>query len=402
MKPIGTLISLEEALGICREHTAPVAEKEEISLAGASGRVLAADITAPLPIPSFDRAAMDGYAVRSEDTFGAGEFNAVSLRCLEKIHAGSAPSREIGRGECSQIATGAMVPRGADAVVMVEHTECRGDLILVHKPVYPRQHISPAGEDIKEGQAVLRRGDFLSPAKIGVLAALGALTACVFCRPRVAVIPTGNEVVPPGGPLGKGQIYDINSSTLKALLEAHGAEVILSGHVVEDDAGKLEEAIRAFRDFHIIIIAGGSSVGEKDLLAEAMSRLGKVLFHGIAVKPGKPTLLGKTGATLIFGMPGNPASCLSNAYIMLIPLVRAMAGLPAYEPRKVALPLARRVVSTLGRHQFLTVKTAGGQAEPAFKTSSSITSLALADGYIEIPPLVELLEEGTMVEVTLF
>ncbi|MEQ8169045.1 MAG: molybdopterin molybdotransferase MoeA, partial [Candidatus Eremiobacterota bacterium] len=324
------------------------------------------------------------------------------LKCVDKIHAGMQPVCTVKTGECSQIATGAMIPEGADSVVIVEDTEKDGEDILVYKPVYPGQNVSPSGEDIIKGSVVLRKSDFLTPSKTGVLAALGMEYVDVYRKPKVVIITTGNEVKTPGATLGTGQIYDVNSYTLHAVLTSHGVNAFIHEEIIEDEIEKIEEVIRLYENVDCIIFSGGSSVGERDVIIEAISRHGEVLFHGIAVKPGKPTLFGKINDTIVFGMPGNPSSCLSNAYIMLVPIFRKMGHLPEEIIRKVKLPLFKRITSTLGRHQFLTVKIVNGEVKSAFKTSGAITSMSESDGYIEIPALVDLLEKGEMVEVILF
>ncbi len=402
MKPIGSLITLDKAMEICFSSVKEIEEEEKIHILESSGRVVSRDVISGINVPPFARSAMDGYGVISENTFSAGQFKPVRLKCVDKIHAGMEPLCAIKSGECSQIATGAMIPEGADAVVMVEHTEKDGEDILVYKPVYPGQNISPVGEDILNGSVVLRKGDFLTPAKTGVLAALGMEYIDVYRKPKAVIIPTGNEVRTPGAALEAGQIYDVNSYTLHAVLTSHGVNAFIHEEIIEDEIGKVEEVIRLYENVDCLIFSGGSSVGERDVIIEALARHGEVLFHGIAVKPGKPTLFGKINDTLVFGMPGNPSSCLSNAYVMLVPLFRKAGRLPEDIVRKTKLPLSKRVVSTVGRHQFLTVKIVNGEVEPAFKTSGAITSMSEADGYIEIPALVDLLEKGEMVEVILF
>ena len=402
MKPISTLIPLDKAMEICFNELTLIEDREVVHISEAFGRVLGEDIEALVNVPPFARSSMDGYAVKSEDTFGAGQNKPKRFKMAEKIHAGSVPAEDVKNGFCSQIATGAMVPSGADGVVKVEDTEKDGEDILVYKPVYPGLHISPAGEDVSKGNIVLKKEDFLSPAKIGVLAALGMENIKVFRRPKAVIVPTGNEVKPLGADLLPGQIYDVNSHTLKTVLSIQGAETLIHSEIVEDRREKIEEVIDLYKGIDLIIFSGGSSVGERDVIVDAIKKEGRILFHGIAVKPGKPTLMGKAGSTLIFGMPGNPTSCLSNSYIMLIPLVRKMGRLPKDVRRKITLPLAKRITSELGRHQFLTVKIDNNKVFPVFKTSSAITSMSEADGYIEIPVLVDLMEKEEPVEVTLF
>ena len=268
-------------------------------------------------------------------------------------------------------------------------------------PVYPRQHVGRRGADITAGGTLVEAGTLLNPSRIGALAATGAADVRVYAQPRIAILSTGNELVEPGGPLAPGQIYDINRFTLAAIIGAHGG-VAVPRPTAPDDLDSLTAALDLDSSEDLIVFSGGSSVGERDLILDALSRAGEVLFHGIAVKPGKPTVFGRIGARPVLGMPGYPTSCLSNAYMLLVPMLRRMARLPAYTPRSIQLPLARRVVSTTGRHQFYTVRVQDGTAVPAFKASGDITSMALADGYIEIPAQTDIVEAGEVVEVKLF
>ncbi len=409
MRPIRETIALEEARQIIAQAIAPVDRVERVALADANHRVLAADVVSPMDVPPFARAAMDGYAVIAADTFGAGQFDPKVLRLVETIYTGQVPSREIRTGECTEIATGAPLPAGADAVVMVEETEkmASGE-VRMFSPVYPAQNVGRRGADIKDGQTVLRREQLLNPSRVGALAAIGIAEIDVFARPRVALMSTGNEIVDPGQPLGPGQIYDINKFTLTSIVGEHGGVALpqpTSSDTVEDLERALDQAARA----DLIVFSGGSSVGERDLILDVLLRKGEVLFHGIAVKPGKPTLFGlrpvAQGAarrTPVLGMPGYPTSCLSNGYMLLASLLRRLAHLPPLDPRTIALPLGQRVVSTTGRHQFYTVRIVDGLAMPAFKASGDITSMSQADGYIEIPAQTDIVEKGEMVEVRLF
>jgi molybdenum cofactor synthesis domain-containing protein len=364
--------------------------------------VLASPAVATVDVPPFDRAAMDGYAVIAEDTFGAGRYDPKTLRIVGTIYTGQVPSRAIGRGECVEIATGAPMPAGADAVVMVEETERAGaDDVRVMTPVYPRQHVGGRAADIRSGQPLLAAGDVLTPARIGALAAIGATDVNVFARPRVAIASTGNEIVPRGRALEPGQIYDINQFTLASMVTAHGG-LAVTRPTVPDTMEALSAALDAAAGEDLLVFSGGSSVGERDLMLDLLQRRGEVLFHGVAVKPGKPTAFARVGGAPVLGMPGYPTSCLSNGYLFLVPMLRRMARLPEYRPQVVRVPLARRVVSTTGRHQFYTVRLQDGRAVPAFKASGDITSMALADGYFEIPAQVDVVEAGEMVDVRLF
>ncbi len=391
---------------ILLDCVAPIAQAERVGLSHATGRVLAEPIVAGMDVPPFPRAAMDGYAVVAEDTFGAGNFNPVRLSLIEVIHAADIARREVTRGTCIQVATGAPVPAGADAVVQVEDTELEGDSgqagkVKIYKPVYPRQNVSPQGEDIQAGRHVLTPGTRLDPSKIGVLAALGITQVPVFVKPTLAVIPSGNEIMRPGDPLGPGKIYDINSYTLSALIQEVGGLPILfpiMQDTLEDVRRTLQEALAC----DLTVLSGGSSVGERDVMLEAVESLGEVKFHGIAVKPGKPTLCGVIQGKLVLGMPGYPTSCLTNGYGLLVPVLRKLARLPEARAGGIQLPMSRRYTSTIGRHQYLPVRVEHGEVVPVFKESGAITSMADAEGYIEIPANVDLVEKGEPVRVTFF
>jgi molybdopterin molybdotransferase len=403
MRPIRDTISIEEALATILESAAPISRTERVLLRDAGGRVIAAPPIAMMDVPPFDRAAMDGYAVRAEDTFGAGRYDPKLLRSIETVHTAQVATRAVGPGECIQIATGAPMPQGANAVVMVEETEraTGSDEVRILTPVYPRQHIGRRAADIAAGQPVLRPGDVLNPSRIGALAAVGTMEVEVYARPRIAILSTGNEIVEPGEPLGPGQIYDINRFTLSAIITEHGG-VPVALPAAQDTIDALSAAIDSALAEDVLVFSGGSSVGERDLIIDVLLERGEVLFHGVAVKPGKPTAFGRVDGKPVLGMPGYPTSCLSNGYMLLMPMVRRMARLPEHRPQIVRVPLARRIVSTTGRHQFYTVRIADGSAVPAFKQSGDITSMAHADGYLEIPAQVDIVEAGELVDVKLF
>jgi molybdenum cofactor synthesis domain-containing protein len=374
------LTPLDEALALALEAAEPLEGTEVVSVPSATGRVVAEAVRAEADVPPFDRAAMDGYAVKAADTVGA----PVILTCVERVYAGEETSLSVEPGTCIAVATGAPMPAGADAVVMVEHTEATGEAVRILKPIETGRNAAPRGEDIRAGEVVIESGVLLNPARLGALAAVGRSTVLVYTKPSAVVIPTGKEIVPPGeGPLGPGQIYDINTTTLLASLEEFGAATV-AHPVVDDDREALLEVIGRFPEADLIILTGGSSVGERDLLAEVFSEVGSLIFKGIAVKPGKPT------------------SCLTNAYLLLDPLVARIGHRPAPRLQTLELPLARAVSGGLDRLQILTVAVAGGQAHPVFKTSGAITSMSRADGYIEIPADSPGLEAGTPVLVKLF
>jgi molybdenum cofactor synthesis domain-containing protein len=345
---------------------------------------------------------MDGYAVVSSDTRSAGKATAVRLKIVEQIYTGQVPRVRVEPGTCAEIATGAPLPEGADAVVMVEETaRADSDLVDIFAPASAGQHIGRRAADMSVGDVVVRRGDHLHASRIGALAAIGCSRLEVFAKPVVAVLSTGNEVVEPGLPLSGAQIYDVNRFTLAAVVAAHGG-VAAAQAPVPDTLDALQRAVDACGNADVMIFSGGSSVGDRDLLIDLVETRGEMVFHGIAVKPGKPTAFAHVDGKPFFGMPGNPTSCLSNAYILLVPFMRATARLPLYAPRTVRAPLGTRIVSPAGRHQFYTVRLQNGIAYPAFKGSGEITSLSKADGYIEIPSDRSTVEAGAEVTVTLF
>ncbi len=441
MKPFRDLITYEEAKKIILENTVRMERTEVVPLQQAHGRVLAASVTAGMNIPGFRRAAMDGYAVRAQDTYGAARTSPKHLEMIGSIYTGDKPDGIVQVNQCVQIATGAPMPDGADAVVMVEETSVGRPVsksesglerasdraseitsggaseitsgeasetgsggaseswseINIYKPVYPGANVSAPNADISQGDEVLNKGTLVSPPGIGVLAALGYKEVEVYARPRVSIFPTGEEIVTPGKDLDFGKVYDINSYTLASLLDSNGAAVEINP-ISGDSMDDLEECFALASASDYAIFSGGSSVGERDLLVNVLEKMGEVLFHGIALKPGKPTLFGRVNDTLVFGMPGYPTSCLTNAYVLLAPSVRKMAGLPsAYRTSEAVL--AQRIVSTIGRHHLYPVRLEEGNVYPVFKESGAITSMSHASGWIEIPHNTEFLEEGTKVAV---
>ncbi|MSO82091.1 MAG: molybdopterin molybdenumtransferase MoeA [Acidobacteria bacterium] len=402
MRPIRETISLDEARARIAAAVRPIERTERVPLSDANGRVLAQDVVAAADVPPFDRAAMDGYAVRAEDSSGATREQPRTLRRIETLFTGQVSQRTIGPGECIEIATGAPMPAGADAVVIVEETDGEASgAVLVFSPVSPRQNVGPQGADIRRGQHVLQAGTTFTPSRVGAAAALGLIEVAVYGRPRVAILSTGNEIVEPGQPLNPGQIYDVNRFTLSAVVADHGGEPV-AYRTSDDTLADLSRALDGCLAEDLLVFSGGSSVGERDLILDLLAARGEVIFHGIAVKPGKPTAFGRVSGKLFFGMPGYPTSCLSNAYILLVSALRRMARLAPQAVRSVALPLSQRIASAPGRHQFYTVRIVDGTAVPAFKASGDITSMSKAEGYIEIPAGTDIVDKGDIVEVKLF
>lgn len=404
MRPFGDVLPLEEARQRLRAASRPVAGDEVVSVGDAAGRVLAADVPAPFDVPGFARSAMDGYAVRTADLTNASETSAVWLTLVGKARPGTAPEALGGGGTCVDIATGAPVPGDADAVVMVERTRREGSRVRFTRAAAAGEHITPRGHDVRAGLVVLRAGDELTPARLGVAASFGLRTLPVRRRPRVALISSGDELldtVEHQGAPPPGRIYDANRTMLAAVCEASGA-VVERLPLVRDSLADWRAAFDAATSADLIVCSGGSSVGEQDYGGDILAERGQVLFHGIAVKPGKPTAAARIGPQLVLAMPGNPTSCLSNAYVLLRPLVRRLAGLPPLTPVTRDAVLTRAVTSPLDRLQFHPVRLDGETAVPVFRGSGDVTSLSDADGFVEVPIGVTRLEAGTRVLVTLY
>jgi molybdenum cofactor synthesis domain-containing protein len=401
MRPFRALLSYEEAKTVIDRHIEAITRTEIVPLDEAVGRVLAEDFIALMDVPPFSRAAMDGYAVRAKDTFGAGQFKPRVLEIIGETHAGEKSTKRLTANTSLQISTGAMMPAGADSVVMVEDTERDGDKVKIFKAVVPGANVGKQGEDIKAGAAVLKVGTWLDAGKIGVIASQGLTKVTVYEKPKIAVLPTGEEVVPGGKKLKVGQLYDINSHTIASLVSVNGGTPVKIG-IAGDTLEELKATIREALKYDLIVLSGGSSVGTRDLLVDVIEGWGHVLFHGIQIRPGKPTVFAMIEGKPLMGMPGYPTSCLINSYLFLLPSVRKMARLPPRKGDTIQAKLSRRMPLSTGRRQFLTVKLVGDEAVPVFKESGAITSIAEADGYIELAENIDLLEKGDPVVVTLF
>jgi molybdenum cofactor synthesis domain-containing protein len=400
-KPFTKLVPRLEAARIIDENVNQINRVEEVRLDEAAGRVLAADLVAHGNIPPFDRSSMDGYALRAADTHGASESKPKQLKLLGAGYAGEPFAGIVGDGECIEIATGSPLPKGADSVIMVEYTKLAGNIVEIMRAAKPDDNIEHEGEDIKTGEIVVKAGDVLTAGKIGAAAALGVTSLKVYAKPTVALYSTGNEIVPQGKPLGPSQVYDINTHTLASIVQASGCVALRRG-LVPDDTQIMLMTLKEAGNYDAVVFSGGSSVGSRDFFAQVVEQVGTVHFHGLQVKPGKPTLFGTVHGTPVFGMPGNSTSCLSNAYIFLIPMLRKMARLPAVETKTVEAKLSRLVESDGEREVFYTVRLENGEAVPVFKRSSNITSMAHADGMIIIPAKTKRLEAGSKVNVYLF
>ncbi len=400
-RPDRKTISIDEARAILAVHGEAVTRTERVAVSDASGRVLSRALVADRDVPPFARAAMDGYAVRATDTAGAARDHGIELRVVDTVFSGMTPTRPIETGTCAAIATGAPIPDGADAVVIVEHTIRDGDRVRIFEAVQPRQHIGRAGSDIVAGEIALAEGTVLTPARLAVVSAIGLTAIDVFVRPHVAILSTGDEIVEPGGRLQGGQIYDANTTALEASVRGHGGQPVVAPRT-RDDREALTRAFDACLQQDLVLFSGGSSVGERDFALEILGARGRIHFEGLQLKPGKPTIFADVNGVPVFGLPGNPVSCLTNMYLFVAPMLCRMAHLPQPIQREVTARLSDDVESPAGRHQVYPVRLDGDDAVPVFKSSGEITSLARADGFFEIPSDVERVEAGTIVQVTLF
>ena len=382
---------------------------EPVALAATLGRVLAEDVRAPIDVPPFDRSVVDGFACVAADTFAALETEPSRLRLLPfVVLAGVEPECEVGRGEAVEIATGGVLPRGANGVQMVERTELDGAHVLVFKAIVPGANVQSAGSDLRAGEVVLARGTRLSSRETGVLAALGLAEVSCIRRPRVALLSTGDELLAPGVPLRPGHIYDSNARAVADALAENGAVTTFLG-IVPDDEAKLEAALLEAREFDAVVLSGGTSKGTGDLSFRLIDALGKpgILVHGVQVKPGKPLVLAAWEGRPVAVLPGFPTSAILTLNLFVLPVIRRLGGLPPEEPQGVVeATLPQRVHSAPGRYEYVLanlVRGAGGElvAWPVAKSSGSISAFSEADGYIEVPESRDLLLEGERARVTL-
>jgi len=377
-------------------------EGEEIPIENSNGRVVFEDIYAKIDFPPFDRALKDGFAIKSEDSFGASEENPKVLKVIDALEAGSYSKKTVENGLAVEISTGSPLPEGADSVLMFEYSLKNGDEVELYTSVTPTQDVGKKGSDVKEGNLLIKKDTVLSASKIGVLAAQGFTTVKVYKKPNISIISTGNELTELGEELKPSKIYDVNSYMIKNAVESIGANGTIKG-IVKDDYDQLKSKIlECLEEYDILICSGGTSAGVGDVLKHVLDEIGEVKLHGIAVQPGKPTILGVIGEKLVIGLPGNPVSSLVIFNVFVAPAIRSLLGLKESSLKKVEGKLTKRIHSAIGREQYQLVKYDDGKVEPIFKDSGAIFSLARADGYVNVSKNTELVEEGEIVEVNLF
>ena len=395
----------EEVLAMIESEFAPLGQTETVPLSDAMGRILAEDVAAREYVPDFDRSTVDGFAVRASDTFGCSDAIPAILPLQATVLMGQGADFSLDEGACVAVPTGGAVPRNADSVVMLEYTEDYGDgTIGVAKPAAPGMNMIFRGDDVYPGKVILHKGRVLSSADIGALAAIGQVRMKVAKKLTVGVISTGDELVPPEVQPGPGQVRDVNSPMLEAMLTAFGCKVINYGIVIDDEALLSDKVKKAIADCDAVLLSGGSSVGVKDAACRIIESVGTLLLHGIAIKPGKPTILGKAGEKPIVGLPGHPVAAYFITKLFVQPLLGRLTGrdMTAYT---VTAKVAESISANHGRAQYhccrLTEKDGQLYAQPIRGKSGLITTLAGADGYFCIDRNCEGLPQGAEIQVTI-
>lgn len=396
------VVRFEEARALV-EACCPPRRPQEVALADSVGRVLARDVTSREDVPAFERSTVDGYAVRARDTFGSSEALPGYLALVGEVLMGEATALALGQGECAWVPTGGMMPAGADAVVMVEHTELLGDdTVLVHRPVGPGENVIRVGEDARAGERVLEAGRRLRPQDVGVLAALGQERVEVLAPLRFGIVSTGDEVVPVDQEPRIGQVRDINSHALAAAVRQHGGIPHQYGIIPDQEAQLRRGLARALAENDVVVISGGSSVGTRDLTLEVLLSLpdAELLFHGVAARPGKPTMAVRAGQQLLLGLPGHPVAALMMFRLLGAPLLD-VAG-----PQEVRAVMASNVASQAGRDDFVRVELSGeGRvqvATPLHGKSGLMLLMARAHGFVHVPYEKQGIAAGEEVAVVLF
>ncbi|OKY78651.1 MAG: Molybdopterin biosynthesis enzyme [Candidatus Methanohalarchaeum thermophilum] len=374
------------------ESIKSINEKKEVRLEESDSRVLASDLSSPNPIPSFERAAMDGFAVKASDTYGGGSSSPITLD-LDK---------DPGDKGAEKVHTGSAIPSEADAVVKIEDTEKNGKRLQVFKAISPSENVDLVGEDVEEGELIFQKGQELRPFDLGLLRSLQVPEVEVFRRPRVLVVPTGNEVVPRDGDPGPGEVIESNSLVIKVIAER--LDALVSKHdIVGDTPKRLYEALKKGKKFDLVVFSGGTSVGERDHTAKVVKEHGEISSHGIGIKPGKPTLLGMYDDIPVICLPGHPVACFISAQLFMRPALLKLANKKDLGLRSTDAYLSRKIESKVGFRTFTRVSIEGRQAVPIRTSGSGIQStLTSSDGFVSINEETEGLDKGQKVEVFLF
>ncbi len=396
-----------------KSFSPPKIQSEELSILDAAGRIIAQDISSPVNLPDFSRSSMDGYAVRAQDTFGASESLPAYLQVAGEVLMGEEPDFEIVKGKSAKIATGGMLPKGSDAVVILEHTQAIDkDNIEVFEAVAAGENVVQIGEDIKKNEIILKRGHKIRPQDVGALAGIGINKITVYAKPKVSIIATGNEIIDINEPAQFGKVRDINSYYLSALISSDGGIPARKG-IIRDDHAELRRVVEgSLMEADIVILSGGSSVGTRDLTARVIDDIGEpgILVHGVSIKPGKPTIIGVVNKKPVFGLPGHPAAVGVSYGLFVRDVIRKLAGLALGDgvgaEGRIKARLLKNVASGGGRedHVRVELRNENGKmtALPILGKSGLISTLVKADGYIVIPENRLGIEAGEMVEVYLY
>ena len=395
------VVPVSDAIAMVR-RLAVRTEPEKVPVEEAFCRVLADDVRADVDIPGFTRSVVDGYAVRAADTTGAGDAIPSMLTSSGRIAMGATTDRHVGAGECMYVPTGGILPDGADAVVMIEHTELFGDNVLVRKPVAHGENVLFYNEDFAQGEIVLTAGKRLSAQDTGVLAAVGCMLVPVARMPRVGIISTGNELVPVSEIPRAGQVRDVNTYVVSAYVRDHGCIPVVYG-IIRDDREPFRAALtRAVAECDAVILSGGSSKDDRDMAAAIIAEQGEVLIHGVAIAPGKPTIIGRCGTVPVIGLPGHPASAFIVLLVIGRHLLTGMTGETGTVPVMIPATLALNVPSARGREDYVRVSLSDGIATPLFGKSGLLNTLVKSNGVVRVPAESEGLETGSTVEVILW
>ncbi len=409
MPDLFQVVTVAEANVRLRAHITPIPRHESLPLHEALDRVVAEELRSPVDLPAFPRSTVDGFAVRAADTYGASESLPAYLTLCGEAPMGRAPEFTVGPGQAALIHTGGMLPSGSDSVVMVENTQYLDPTTIeVVRPVAVGENVIPVGEDVSRGDALFPCGHRLRPQDLGGLAGVGLVRVPVVARPRVAILATGDEVVPADADVAPGQVRDINSYTIAALVRRAGGEPVLCG-IAPDDPVKLEQMARtALEGADLLVLSAGSSVSTRDHTVNVIEALGKpgVLVHGVAIHPGKPTIIAVAGGRPVFGLPGNPVSAIIAFGLFVAPALRRLQGEPETDPLTIQAVLTLNIASKPGREDFVPVRLERRNgvlhAEPVFGKSNLIYTLAHADGLVRVPLDLSGLYAGDAVEVALF
>ena len=401
MRGFAERADVEDVERFLAAHTSVLAA-ERVPLSDVVGRVLTEDVRAAEPVPSFARSAMDGYALRGEDSFGASDYDPIAFAVIGLALPGRAFEGRVAKGSAVRIMTGAPLPEGADAVVMAEAANERDGRVFVREPVAPRKNVGAIGEDVKAGEVVLRAGRRLRPQDAGLLAAIGVANARCVRRPRVALVVTGDELLPAGSVPGGHRIVDSNSVVLRALVVRDGG-VVLPFEILPDQPERIRHALEN-AEADVLLVSGGSSVGQEDHAPRLVAELGSLDFHGVAMRPSSPAGVGRVHSKWVFLLPGNPVSCLCAYEFFAGPTIRALGGRSrAWPHRRVRVPLARKISSQIGRVDYVRVAIEDGKAVPLATSGASILSSTVrADGCVLVSRSLEGMPDGTEVEVLLY